>query len=99
MTDQKLRGEIDALWLDFYVGGITNPLTVIEQITYLMFCRLLDQAEAKKERRALKLKRPYRNHFDETLDKFKPEELKDRGLVRWSAFSKIEDADRMLRVV
>ena len=39
-----LREEVDKLWLDFHVGGITNPLTVIEQITYLIFCRLLDQA-------------------------------------------------------
>jgi type I restriction enzyme M protein len=94
-----LKQEINNLWDAFYVGGITNPLTVIEQITYLMFCRLLDQAEAKKERRALKLKKPYRSLYEETLEKFKPEELRDRDLVRWSAFSKIEDAERMLRVV
>ena len=56
-----LREEVDKLWLDFHVGGITNPLTVIEQITYLIFCRLLDQAEAMKERRALRLKKPFRS--------------------------------------
>lgn len=94
-----LKQEINNLWDAFYVGGITNPLTVIEQITYLMFCRLLDQAEAKKERRALKLKKPYRSIYDEVLGRFKRDELKDRELVRWSAFSKIEDAERMLRVV
>src|SRR6516164_7707877 len=60
-----LREEIDKLWLDFWVGGITNPLTVIEQISYLMFCRLLDQAESVKERRALKLHKPYHSIYEE----------------------------------
>lgn len=39
------RNKIDALWLDFHSGGITNPITVIEQISYLMFARLLDITE------------------------------------------------------
>ena len=89
-----LREEIDRLWLDFHVGGITNPLTVIEQITYLIFCRLLDQAEAMKERRASKLKKPFQSSYPEPTTKDP-----DLALVRWSAFSKIEDAERMLRVV
>ena len=89
-----LREEVDRLWLDFHVGGITNPLTVIEQITYLVFCRLLDQAEAMKERRASKLKKPFKSIYPEPTAK-EP----DLAFVRWSAFSKIEDAERMLRVV
>lgn len=83
-----LRDEIDKLWLDFHVGGITNPLTVIEQITYLIFCRLLDQAEARKERRAAKLKKPYQGLYPA-----------GKPLVRWSAFSRIESAEKMLEVV
>jgi hypothetical protein len=46
------RNKIDALWLDFHSGGITNPITVIEQISYLMFARLLDITESREEKRA-----------------------------------------------
>jgi type I restriction enzyme M protein len=83
-----LRQEIDSLWLDFFVGGITNPLTVIEQITYLMFCRLLDHAESVKERRAAKLRKPYKSLYPT-----------NKPLVRWSGFSRIESAEKMLEVV
>src|SRR5262249_3903481 len=43
-------------------------LTVIEQISYLMFYRLLDQAESVKERRALRLKKPYRSIYDVAIN-------------------------------
>jgi type I restriction enzyme M protein len=51
MITGQLKGDIDRLWLEFWQGGITNPLTVIEQITYLMFARLLDVQETTDERR------------------------------------------------
>ena len=52
MITGPLRKKIDKLWLEFWQGGITNPLTVIEQISYLMFARLLDVMETTGERRA-----------------------------------------------
>ena len=42
MITGALKRDVDALWTEFWQGGITNPLTVIEQITFLMFARLLD---------------------------------------------------------
>ena len=48
MTAQDIRSKIDALWLHFFTGGITNPINVIEQISYLMFIRMLAQTEAKE---------------------------------------------------
>ena len=48
MVTGELRSRIDRLWEEFWTGGITNPLTVIEQITFLMFSRLLDMTEARK---------------------------------------------------
>ena len=42
MVTGELKRRIDALWTEFWQGGITNPLTVIEQITFLMYARLLD---------------------------------------------------------
>lgn len=52
MITGELKGRVDRLWEEFWTGGITNPLTVIEQITFLMFSRLLDMAEATNERKA-----------------------------------------------
>lgn len=52
MITGALKNRIDSLWTDFWTGGITNPLTVIEQITFLMYSRLLDMQENTQEKRA-----------------------------------------------
>lgn len=52
MLTGKLRSDIDKLWEKFWTGGVTNPLTVIEQISYLMFARMLDMQEEQAERTA-----------------------------------------------
>jgi len=46
----QLKSDIDKLWTEFWTGGITNPLTAIEQISFLMFARLLDVMETTGER-------------------------------------------------
>ena len=51
MLNAELRSKIDKLWTDFWTGGITNPFTVIEQITFLMFARMLDIKESNNERK------------------------------------------------
>jgi len=51
MITGDLKNRIDSLWTEFWTGGITNPLTVIEQITFLMYSRLLDMQERKDEKR------------------------------------------------
>jgi len=50
MLTGQLRNDIDKLWEKFWTGGVTNPLTVIEQISYLMFARMLDMQEEQAER-------------------------------------------------
>ncbi len=52
MITGPLKSRIDSLWTDFWTGGITNPLTVIEQITFLMYSRLLDMKERADEKRS-----------------------------------------------
>ncbi len=52
MITGVLKSKIDNLWLEFWAGGITNPLTVIEQISFLMFARMLDMREVAAEKRA-----------------------------------------------
>lgn len=48
--DTEIRNKIDRIWEYFWTGGITNPLSVIEQITYLLFIKGLDDIEIKKEK-------------------------------------------------
>ncbi|MEY8240440.1 MAG: class I SAM-dependent DNA methyltransferase [Cycloclasticus sp.] len=50
MLTGQLKSDIDKLWEKFWTGGVTNPLTVIEQISYLMFARMLDMQEEQAER-------------------------------------------------
>ncbi len=49
MITGAIRSKIDKIWTDIWAGGITNPLTVIEQLTYLMFIRSLDEKELENE--------------------------------------------------
>ena len=49
MITGDLRSKIDKIWDTIWTGGIASPTTVLEQITYLMFMKLLDDNEIKKE--------------------------------------------------
>ncbi len=50
MITGELKRKVDALWTEFWTGGISNPMTVVEQISYLMFIRILDIREDMSER-------------------------------------------------
>jgi type I restriction enzyme M protein len=52
LTDPKLRSQVDALWDKFWTGGLSNPLDVIEQFSYLLFLKRLDDRENAAERQA-----------------------------------------------
>ncbi|WP_336194108.1 type I restriction-modification system subunit M [Providencia stuartii] len=87
MITKELKSSIDNLWEDFWVGGITNPLTVIEQITYLMYSRMLDSLELKDEKRKQLTK----------ID-FKPRFTPEQQEFRFSQYSNL-GADEMMEVV
>jgi hypothetical protein len=83
----ELRNKIDRIWDAFWAGGIANPLEVIEQITYLLFIRGLDDVQIREENKAVRLKQPIeRRIFPEGKDEIG----KDGGLpyeeMRWSRF-------------
>ena len=48
--ENSIKSIIDRIWTNFWEGGVTNPLTVIEQITYLLFVKGLDEIEISRER-------------------------------------------------
>lgn len=75
MLTGELRRRIDALWLEFWQGGITNPLTVIEQITFLMYARLLDMHETRDEKKESRTKTQFKHRFAD-----------DEQHLRWSQF-------------
>lgn len=52
LTDPKLRSQVDALWDKFWTGGLSNPLDAIEQFSYLLFLKRLDDRENAAERQA-----------------------------------------------
>ena len=52
LTDPKLRSQVDALWDKFWTGGLANPLDAIEQLSYLLFLKRLDDRENAAERQA-----------------------------------------------
>ena len=82
------KSKIDSLWLAFHSGGVTNPISVIEQISYLMFLRLLDLSEAREESRARRLNRQFEGCY------FSPEQQE----LRWSKFRHL-GGDQMLPLV
>ena len=55
MLTGEIRSQIDAIWNAFWSGGISNPLEVIEQITYLLFLRRLDDLHTLEENKAARL--------------------------------------------
>jgi type I restriction enzyme M protein len=52
MLTGKLRNQVDKIWLTFHTGGVANPISVIEQFTYLLFIRRLDEIHTRYEKLA-----------------------------------------------
>jgi len=104
MINGSLKNNIDKLWDDFWSGGITNPLSVIEQISFLMFARLLDIRETREEKKAKRTGKPFRRIFSDQPLKDEARRKALEGLVqteqdlRWSNF-RTKNAEEMLRIV
>lgn len=64
MLTGELKNKIDAIWEMFWTGGITNPLDVVEQMTYLMFIHDLDESDSKKAKSSMMLELPYTSMFE-----------------------------------
>lgn len=100
----ELKSQIDQLWNKFWAGGISNPLTAIEQITYLLFMKRLDELDLKNQSDAEFTGESYTSRFDgiwvppEHRDK-KEEDRKpfevEKKTLRWSDF-KHYHAEEML---
>lgn len=77
MVTGVIKNKIDKIWTDIWAGGITNPLTVIEQLTYLMFIRSLDEKELEQEE--------FDNMTGSTSTRIFPDSANGQSM-RWSKF-------------
>jgi len=67
LTDPKLHSQIDQLWDKLWTGGLSNPLDAIEQLSYLIFLKKLDDAENRAEKQAKLHGRPYEPRISEEM--------------------------------
>ena len=88
MITGELRNKIDRIWETFWTGGITNPLDVIEQFTYLLFIKQLDDVETTKENEANFLGVPFESMFPGDCQQY-----------RWSKFKNLGSAEEMYDIV
>ena len=87
MLTGELRNQIDRIWDAFWSGGISNPLEIIEQITYLLFLRRLDDLQTLEELKAERLKKPIQRQIFPNGNDSKGRPYKD---FRWSQFKNLE---------
>jgi len=85
LTNSQLRGQVDQIWEKLWTGGLSNPLDAIEQFSYLLFLKRLDDDEIARERQALRAKQPFQPTIE---DKY-----------RWDNWTnkKAEDALKFLK--
>lgn len=101
-NNPELKSKINQLWNKFWAGGISNPLTAIEQITYLLFMKRMDELDAKRAADAQWLDQPYASRFEGTWippeyrSHDQPEQFAvDRRSLRWSEWEHMQ-AEEML---
>ena len=88
MITGELKNRIDSLWDVFWSGGLANPIDVIEQMTYLMFIRDLDDADNTRARESAMLGLPYESIFADEVQI--GERTIDGKLLKWSNFHDID---------
>ena len=96
MINGELKNKIDGLWDVLAAGGLTNPLEVIEQITYLMFIHDLDEVDNKKAKECAMLGLPFESIFAEEI------KIGDRAIngqqLKWSRFRDLP-ANKMYEII
>ena len=105
MLTGEIRSQIERLRKNLWEGGVANPLTNVEQITYLLFAKRIDEIQKLEESKAIGLRKQgyvARRIFPEGKDGLETPGFKDGGcpyeLMRWSRF-KNEPPERMFEIV
>lgn len=92
MLTGEIRNQVDQIWNAFWSGGVANPLSVIEQVTYLLFIKRLDELHTLEEKKSKQLGIPMERRIfpDGEDDKGRPHED-----LRWSRFKNFEPREMM----
>lgn len=100
MITGEIKTQIDNIWDTFWTGGITNSITILEQMTYLFFMKMLDDAQLQKESNAALLGVKVKDPVFEEGTWHNPETDKEVPFesLRWSVF-KNYDAARMYNTI
>ncbi len=97
MLNQAIRAKINALWDRFWSGGIANPLSAMEQISYLLFMRRLDDEDAKRQEDAAFLGTPYTSLFTGDFE-WIPGQVVPAEDLRWSRFRHLRGEEMLAHV-
>jgi type I restriction enzyme M protein len=90
MLTGEIRSQIDQIWNAFWSGGISDPLEVIEQITYLLFLKRLDEQEIAEELKANREKKPMQKRF---FPEGKDSNKRSFQDYRWNRFKNTDPRD------
>lgn len=85
MTDREFKAKIDELWNTFWSSGISNPISVIEQLTYLIFFKMFEYTDNIEQKRAEKSKISRKSFFE------------GRDNLRWSNLVQETDPNKLLK--
>ena len=95
MITGDLRSKVDAIWNTFWTGGITNPMEILDQLTFLLFIRRLDDLYILEENKANRLKQPIAHRVFPEGDDEQGRSYED---LRWSRFKNFSP-DKMYQIL
>lgn len=103
MLTQSLKNKVAALWDKFWSGGLTNPLNAIEQITYLLFMKQLDETDKRKVSNADFLNEKFTSifsgeYYPPGVDDKDPKNAVQKETLRWSYFTRMPSEEMLLHV-
>ena len=98
MLTQTMKSQIRQLWDKFWSGGISNPLTAIEQISYLLFMRRLDEMDLTKKADAEWTGESYQSMFQGEFNIPNTTEKVDKSKLRWSHFKQMEAGEMLVHI-
>ena len=101
MITGEMKNKVDSIWLTIFTGGITNPITVLEQVTYLMFMKLLDDNQLRAEANANLFNVSLKNKvFQEGICVISenPKVETDYKNLRWNVFHNFEPGKMLANI-
>lgn len=102
MLTSSIKSKVSGLWNKFWAGGISNPLNAIEQITYLLFIKQIDENDKRRKANAEFLGEAYTSIFDGSFLPLgyedKAENYVEKATLRWSHFTRMPGEEMLTHV-